>query len=34
MQMLVGEGCGDEDYMAAIKLAEMQSGLPTDRAQR
>jgi 3-hydroxyisobutyrate dehydrogenase-like beta-hydroxyacid dehydrogenase len=31
MQMLVGEGLGDEDYMAAIKLAEKQAGLPTDR---
>jgi 3-hydroxyisobutyrate dehydrogenase-like beta-hydroxyacid dehydrogenase len=31
MQMLVGAGLGDEDYLAAIKLAEMQSGLPTDR---
>jgi 3-hydroxyisobutyrate dehydrogenase-like beta-hydroxyacid dehydrogenase len=30
MQMLVGEGLGDEDYMAAIKLAEKQAGLPTD----
>lgn len=31
MQMLVGEGYGEEDYMAAIKLAERQAGLPTDR---
>jgi 3-hydroxyisobutyrate dehydrogenase-like beta-hydroxyacid dehydrogenase len=31
MQTLVGEGFGDEDYMAAIKLAERQAGLPTDR---
>jgi 3-hydroxyisobutyrate dehydrogenase-like beta-hydroxyacid dehydrogenase len=29
MQMLVGEGLGSEDYMAAIKLAEKQAGLPT-----
>ena len=34
MQMLVGEGLGDEDYMAAIKLAEKQAGLPTDRVDR
>lgn len=30
MQMLVGEGLGDEDYMAAIKLAEKQAGLRPD----
>ena len=30
IQMLVGEGYGDEDYMAVIKLAERQAGLPTD----
>jgi 3-hydroxyisobutyrate dehydrogenase len=27
VQMLVGEGYGDEDYMAAIKLAEKQAGM-------
>ncbi len=27
MQVLVGEGFGEEDYMAAIKLAERQTGL-------
>jgi 3-hydroxyisobutyrate dehydrogenase-like beta-hydroxyacid dehydrogenase len=31
MQMLEGEGLGDEDYMAAIKLAEKQAGLRPDR---
>jgi 3-hydroxyisobutyrate dehydrogenase-like beta-hydroxyacid dehydrogenase len=31
MQMLVGAGLGDEDYLATIKLAEMQAGLPSDR---
>jgi hypothetical protein len=31
MQTLVGQGFGDEDYMAAIKLAEKQAGLPSDR---
>jgi 3-hydroxyisobutyrate dehydrogenase-like beta-hydroxyacid dehydrogenase len=31
MQMLVGEGHGEEDYMAAVKLAEKQAMLPTDR---
>jgi 3-hydroxyisobutyrate dehydrogenase-like beta-hydroxyacid dehydrogenase len=31
MQRLVDEGYGEEDYMAAIKLAEKQAGLPTDR---
>jgi 3-hydroxyisobutyrate dehydrogenase len=31
MQMLVGEGLGGEDYMAAIKLAEKQAGLRSDR---
>ena len=30
-QALVGEGYGDEDYMAAIKLAEKQAGLSTDQ---
>jgi 3-hydroxyisobutyrate dehydrogenase-like beta-hydroxyacid dehydrogenase len=30
MQAVIGEGLGDEDYMAIIKLAEMQSGLSTD----
>ena len=29
-QALVGEGYGDEDYMAAIKLAEKQAGLQLD----
>ena len=29
-QALVGEGYGDEDYMAAIKLAEKQAGLRLD----
>jgi hypothetical protein len=29
--MLVGEGHGEEDYMAAVKLAEKQAMLPTDR---
>jgi 3-hydroxyisobutyrate dehydrogenase-like beta-hydroxyacid dehydrogenase len=29
-QALVGEGYGDEDYMAAIKLAERQAGLSSD----
>jgi 3-hydroxyisobutyrate dehydrogenase-like beta-hydroxyacid dehydrogenase len=28
MQMAVGAGYGEEDYMAAIKLAERQAGLP------
>ncbi len=31
MQMLVSEGLGEEDYMAAIKLAEKQAGLRPDR---
>lgn len=30
-QGLVGEGYGEEDYMAAIKLAEKQAGLSTDQ---
>jgi 3-hydroxyisobutyrate dehydrogenase-like beta-hydroxyacid dehydrogenase len=33
MQMLVGEGLGEEDYMAAIKLAEKQAGLRSDRVE-
>jgi 3-hydroxyisobutyrate dehydrogenase-like beta-hydroxyacid dehydrogenase len=33
MQTLVGEGLGEEDYMAAIKLAERQAGLPADTAR-
>ena len=28
MQVLVGEGFGDEDYMAAVKLAGRQAGMP------
>lgn len=28
MQVLVGEGFGEEDYMAAVKLARRQAGLP------
>ena len=28
VQTLVGEGFGEEDYMAAVKLAERQAGLP------
>jgi len=31
MQAVIGEGLGDEDYMAIVKLAELQSGLSTDR---
>jgi len=31
MQMLIGEGFAEEDYMSAIKLAEKQSGLSTQR---
>jgi len=31
MQMLVGAGLGDEDYLATIKLSETQAGLPSDR---
>jgi len=31
LQMMVGEGHGDEDYMALIKLAERQAGLDSDR---
>jgi 3-hydroxyisobutyrate dehydrogenase-like beta-hydroxyacid dehydrogenase len=31
MQMLVGAGMGDEDYLAAIKFAEAQAGLRSDR---
>lgn len=30
MQVLIGEGYGEEDYMSAIKLAEKQSGLSTE----
>ncbi len=30
MRELVAEGYGEDDYMAAIKLAEKKSGLPTD----
>jgi 3-hydroxyisobutyrate dehydrogenase len=30
MQAAVGEGYGEEDYMAAIKLIEKQAGLRTD----
>jgi 3-hydroxyisobutyrate dehydrogenase len=30
MQALIGEGLGDEDYMAIVKLAELQSGLSTE----
>ena len=30
MQAVIGEGFGDEDYMAIVKLAEMQSGLSTE----
>jgi 3-hydroxyisobutyrate dehydrogenase-like beta-hydroxyacid dehydrogenase len=33
VQGLVGEGFGEEDYMAAIKLAEKQAGLRTDRVE-
>jgi 3-hydroxyisobutyrate dehydrogenase-like beta-hydroxyacid dehydrogenase len=29
-QGLVSEGYGEEDYMAAVKLAEKRSGLVTD----
>jgi 3-hydroxyisobutyrate dehydrogenase-like beta-hydroxyacid dehydrogenase len=29
MQAVIGEGFGDEDYMAIVKLAELQSGLST-----
>ena len=32
-QALVGEGYGDEDYMAAIKLAEKQAGLSDDQIE-
>lgn len=31
MQILVGEGYGEEDYMAIVKLAEKQSGLSVDQ---
>jgi 3-hydroxyisobutyrate dehydrogenase-like beta-hydroxyacid dehydrogenase len=31
MQMLVGAGLGEEDYLAAIKFAEAQAGLRSDR---
>ncbi len=31
MQMLIGEGFAEADYMAAIKLAEKQSGLSTEK---
>jgi len=34
MQMLIGEGMGEEDYMAAIKLAEKQAGLPPESLTR
>ena len=30
MQMSIGRGCGDEDYMAIVKLAEEQSGLSSE----
>jgi len=30
MQAVIGEGLGDEDYMAIVKLAELQSGLSPD----
>jgi len=30
MQMLIGEGYAEEDYLSAIKLAEKQSGLSTE----
>jgi hypothetical protein len=30
MQAVIGEGLGDEDYMAIVKLAELQSGLSTE----
>ena len=30
MQMLIGAGMGEEDYLASIKLAEAQAGLPSD----
>jgi 3-hydroxyisobutyrate dehydrogenase-like beta-hydroxyacid dehydrogenase len=30
MQAVIGEGVGDEDYMALVKLAELQSGLSTE----
>jgi 3-hydroxyisobutyrate dehydrogenase-like beta-hydroxyacid dehydrogenase len=32
-QALIGEGYGDEDYMAAIKLAEKQAGLSADQIE-
>jgi 3-hydroxyisobutyrate dehydrogenase-like beta-hydroxyacid dehydrogenase len=31
MQVLVGEGYGEEDYMAAIKLAEKQAGISPEK---
>jgi len=31
MQAVVGEGYGEEDYMATIKHAERQAGLSTDK---
>ena len=30
MQSVIGAGYGDDDYMATVKLAERQSGLPAD----
>jgi 3-hydroxyisobutyrate dehydrogenase len=30
MQAVIGEGLGDEHYMAIVKLAELQSGLSTE----
>ncbi|HZP87359.1 MAG TPA: NAD(P)-dependent oxidoreductase [Burkholderiales bacterium] len=30
LQVVVGEGYGEDDYMCAVKVAEKQAGLPTD----
>lgn len=32
LQVLVGEGYGDEDYLSSVKLTERQAGLPSDPA--
>jgi hypothetical protein len=31
MQATIGDGLGEEDFIAVVKQIERQSGLPTDR---